>query len=360
MNSKPYNYILRVLSLAILFFTVLALLAEMLARLPAIEKAIPYRSLGNYDYQFEIKWFRLQEFVDQNGGVDVIFLGNSLVNTGIVPEIVAQTYYEQTGIKLRIFNFGVEGLTIAPISHLARILVEQYHPALLVYVTDMRDYVAGNGLETEARFLADPWIRYRSGTFTFFGWLADHSKALQVYLPYRNWTNAGFFEMMSFYTTRLKKTSVDGYEPDLGVGTGIDVPPDPNDPQDVIYFDILKDYRIAPSRLGDLKDILDRKADAGTAVLVVEMPVHPTFYIYAGGDAVHRQFQSTLRAFVAMHAGEFIPAESCNRIPLEGRSNRWHLNYLGAPAFSLCLGKQLAVLARQSGSYFIKADPSEK
>ena len=348
--KNPFS---RLFALAALLCSVFAPLAELTARLPAVEDAIPYRSLGNYDYQFEIKWFLLQDYVKQNGGVDVILLGNSLVNTGLVPGRFEQTYYENTGSKLRVFNFGVEGLTITPISHIAEILVSTYHPALLIYVTDMRDYVAKNGLATDARFLSDPWIRYRNGDFNGFGWLVDHSVALQDYLPYRNWMSAAFFERMSVYTTRLKNTTLDGYEPDQDVGKGLDQPPNPDDPQDAVYFEILKDYQLAPSRLKDLQNILSLNSDGKTFILVVEMPVHPTFYDYAGGAEVHRKFQETLRYLVKSQEGTFIPAEICSQIPLEGRSNRWHLNELGAPVFSSCLANRLAGLPGHEPDDFI-------
>ena len=78
------------------------------------------------------------------------------------------------------------------------------------------------------------------------------------------------------------------------------------------------------------------------------MPVHPTFYVYVGGEAVHKQFQQTISSFVTTNGGTFLPAETClSSIPLNGRSNRWHLNYIGAPYFSSCLGNQLAILVNQ-------------
>ncbi len=83
------------------------------------------------------------------------------------------------------------------------------------------------------------------------------------------------------------------------------------------------------------------------------MPVHPTFYVFVGGEAVHKQFQQTLFSFVEDNGGLFLPAEACNDIPLEGRSNRWHLNYIGAPIFSKCLGQQLSILADQQNTDFV-------
>jgi len=276
-----------------------------------------------------------------------------LVNTGLDPDIVAQTYYEQTGVHPRIFNFGVEGMTIAPNSVIAQLLVERYHPALLIYVTEMPDYIAGNGLDYETRFLEDPWLRYQHGDFNFPGWLIDHSIALQHFLPYRNWMRSDFALTMALYIKRYHDTSASGYEPDIAIGRNIDVTPDPNNPEDAKSFRAYGNYQVAPSRLQNMQSILDFSRSKGTSVLVVEMPVHPTFYVYVGGEGVHQQFQQTIASLVTSNGGSFIPAENCINIPLEGRADRWHLNYLGAPVFSKCLGGQLAILAGQKNSNFI-------
>jgi hypothetical protein len=295
----------------------------------------------------------LQDYVKQNGGVDIIVLGSSLVNTGIDPDIVSQTFYEQTGVRPRIFNFGVEGMTVAPNSVIASLLVERYHPALLIYVTEMRDYIAGNGLDYETPFLSDPWLRYQRGDFTLFGWLVDHSAALQHYLPYRNWMRANFSETMPIYLRRYSNTTASGYEPELAYGHDLDANPDPKDPNEALYFEEYGNYQIASSRLADLRTILELNQNGETPVLVVEMPVHSSFYIYVGGEGVHQKFQQTIASFVKSNGGFFIPAETCNDIPLEGRSNRWHLNYIGAPYFSSCLGDQLAIFAHQQHTDFL-------
>jgi hypothetical protein len=137
------------------------------------------------------------------------------------------------------------------------------------------------------------------------------------------------------------------------IGANIDVPPNPNDPEEAQYFKAYGNYQIATSRLGNLKTILDFGQNQGTTVLVVEMPVHSSFYIYVGGEGVHQKFQQTIASFVKSNGGYFISAETCNDIPLEGRSNRWHLNYIGAPYFSSCLGDQLAIFAHQQHTDFL-------
>jgi hypothetical protein len=342
-----------VILLAMLFFLALAALLEIFARTAWLDKVSPYRSVGNFHYQFELKWFRLQDYVEQNGGVDIIIVGSSLVNTGIDPDVMAQTYYEQTGSRPRIFNFGVEGMTIAPNSAIAGLLVEKYHPAMLVYVTDMRDYVAANGLYYEGLFLSDPWVRYKLGGFNFLGWLDDHSAALQHYLPYRDWMRSDYPDTISLYIKRYHDTTASGYEPDQLIGENVDSLPNPSDPNEIAYFKLLGNYRIAGSRLENLHSILAFKQSEGTSIWIVEMPVSPTFYAYVGGEEVHQQFQQEISSFVEANGGSFLPAETClGAIPLEGRSNRWHLNYIGAPCFSECLGEQLVILMPQGNADF--------
>jgi hypothetical protein len=346
LNHKKSFWSLLILTVS--FCIALAVSLELLARTPWFEKVSPYRSVDNFDYQFETKWFRLQDYVKSHGGVDIIVLGSSLVNTGVDPDIVAQTYYQQTGVHPRIFNFGVEGMTIAPNSVIDRLLEQRYHPAMLIYVTEMRDYIAGNGLEYETPFLNDPWMQFQTGNFNLFGWLVDHSSALQHYLPFRNWARSDFPQTIAFYIKRYHDTSASGYEPDIGIGVNINIPPNPDDPAEAQNFKDYGNYQIAPSRLNNLKSILDSSKNQGTAVWVVEMPVHPTFYVYVGGESIHKQFQQTISSAVTTDGGSFLPAATClSSIPLNGRSNRWHLNYIGAPYFSSCLGNQLAILVNQ-------------
>jgi hypothetical protein len=356
MGNRPpsRNSLLAALPLAVVIFAAWLALLEIIARTPWAEKALPDRSVGEYNYTFEIKWYGLQKFVEQSGGVDVIVLGNSMVNTGIDPEVISRTYQRETGVHLRIYNFGVDGLTVAPTSVLAGILAAQYRPALLVFVTDMRDYYAGNGLGTELPFLADPWMRYRSGAFNPVGWTIDHSAALQEFLPFRDWTRADFFGTFSHIRFRFADTRASGYEPDHHVGQGIDLPPDPNNPADAKNFTAYQNYEIALSRLLNLESILSLNRAGKPAVLVVEMPVHPTAFAFFGGEAMHQKFQQLIASDVKVSGGEFIPWDACSYIPLEGRSDRWHLNEKGAPIFSSCLGEQLAMGSMQQDSILFR------
>jgi hypothetical protein len=337
---------------AFAFLVVFIALLEGIARTSLISNLLPYQSLGIWHYQFDLKWFRLKQYVANNGGVDVLILGNSLVNTGFDPNVITQTYYEKTGLRLRLFNFGVDGLTIAPNSLTAKFLIEKYHPALLVFVTEMRDYDATNGLETEAILLSDPWVQYRMEDFNLRGWIVDHSLALQHYLPYRNWMRSDFANTFATFLQTYHATSLAGYEPDYEVMSPASVS-NPNDLADNPYFDSTQPYQVDPSRLECLRAILDLARDNGPQIVVVEMPVHPVFFEYAGGETVHKAFQEKIAETVQAGGGIFLSAIDEVTIPLQGRSNLTHLNWRGAPILSAYLGEQLATLTNQEGMMFV-------
>ncbi len=337
---------------AIAFLVVFIALLEGIARISLLSNLLPYQSFGSWHYQFDLKWFRLKQYVADNGNVDVIVLGNSLVNTGFDPDIVTQTYYEKTGLRLRVFNFGVDGLTIAPNSVNAKLLVEEYHPALLVFVTEMRDYDAANGLETAVMFLSDPWVQYRMGDFNLRGWIVDHSLALQHYLPYQNWMRSDFPNTFATFLQVYHATSLAGYEPDYEVMSTASVSK-PNDLADNPYFDNSHPYQVDPSRLECLRAILDLAREGGTQIMILEMPVHPVFFEYAGGKAVHKAFQEKIAETVQAAGAIFLPAFDEVTIPLQGRSNLTHLNWRGAPILSAYLGEQLAALTNQEGMMFV-------
>jgi hypothetical protein len=328
--------------IGLILFILLAVLFEGLFRLTRLDERYPLRSLGVYHSQFEIKWFKLKEFVEENGGVDVILLGSSMVNTGIDPEILVQRYAFKTGENLRIFNFGVEGLTIQPNSALARLLVEEYHPGTLLFVTEMRDYVAANGVEVARQFLSDEWLRSQiSGDYTVRAWLTEHSSLVQHLLPFRNWSRYDFPDTYLSFTYRYAETSDSGYEADYYDAGQAWVPPDPQNPEDRVLFNMLSDFSIAPQRLADLADMLSL-SETGTQVIVTELPLHPNYFAYFEDTSAHEKYLRELVPFITSRGGIFLPPISPELIPESYRSDYFHLNYRGAMIYSALLADQLA------------------
>ncbi len=337
----------RFLLQGLVFLVCLALLLEAIGR-TVIDRVSPAESFGldpsPMGMYFEIKWYRLQHYVAKNGGVDVILVGSSVVNTGLNPDVIAQTYYDETGQKLRIFNFGVESLDIVPTSEFTKILIEQYHPALIIFGTIPRDYLTSDNQDVNSAFLANPWIQYRSGQPNFMGWLIDHSAAMLHFLPYRNWMRADFLSQQAKYQLRYQRTSASGYEIENFIAKNLDQHPDPNSPDEVDAFAKYHDYTMDPARLADLQAILNLQKETGTHVLVMDIPLAPTFSDYMGGSAIYQGYQQTLEKAVQASGALFLSADGAPRIPPDGRSDREHLNRIGAPVLSSYLGHELAIL----------------
>lgn len=343
--QKPRS-LLSAFFLGVCLFIGLFFLFEGLYRYTRLDQILNWRSLGIYHGQFEIKWFELKDFVRENGGVDVLLLGNSMVNTGVDPEVLAHEYQSLTGERLRVFNFGVEGLTVAPNSVIARVLTARYHPGTIIFVTEMRDYAAANGLEVERQLLTDEWmVAQQGGGETRRAWLKENSAALQHLLLWRNWSRADFLDVFLMQARRFTDTTLSGYEPDANVGEDISTPPDPADPKEKDDFALFADFSIDVGRLENLRSIIELGVD-GTLVLITEMPVHPNYFTYFGGEQAHDQYLEELVPFIEENGGVFLPANSWQRIPLFGRVDHHHLNVIGAILNSRMLAQQLAELCQ--------------
>ncbi len=343
--SLLFSIILAV-GLFLLFIGVL----ETLARSGVFQRVFSLRSMGVYHTQFEIKWFKLADFVETNGSVDVLLMGNSMVNTGIDPSIFSAEYARLTGDELRVFNFGVEGLTVAPNSALARLLIEKYQPGTVIFFTEMRDYAKNNGVDVEQQLLSDPWLSSQLNVdlSSAKSSLKDSSDFLPYLLPYRNWSRADFLDTYLMSLRRYNDTTRAGYEPDLNVGKNVDRIPDPDNPKDADDFALFKNFSVDPARLGALETILSYHQE-GTTVIITEMPVLPTYFVYFGGEKSHLDFLEELIPFIVDHGGSYLPAVDWELIPLENRVDHHHLNYRGAPKFSQFLAEQIAEACERNG-----------
>ena len=356
---KPRKLSIPVLLLGVAFFVAFLLILEAASRKGFLNILSTRESLGNYPtpmgQYFDIKWYGLQEYVARNGGVDVILIGSSVVNTGIDPDIVAETYFKITGIRLRIYNFGIESLDIVPNSVYTKILVQKYHPSLIVFGTIPRDYLADDNTDVNQQFLSSPWIKYESGQWNLAGFLIDQSALLSHYLPYRNWMRSDFLDTLYRIDHRFSRTSSSGYEAEASVVTNLDQPPDPNSPDEQATFAKYRNFKIDPTRLSYLLSILNLQKIGNTRVLVTEMPLHPTFYDYLGGILVYQEYQNEIASAVKASGGMFFPSIGDPQIPANGRPDREHLNQFGAPVYSTYLGTHLATLTTHDGLQFISS-----
>jgi hypothetical protein len=333
----------RRLGYALLWLILLVGVAEAVVRVPRVKAGLAAPSYGIANRQFELTWARLKAYVAEQGQPDCIFIGSSQVLRGIEPLTLAAAYHETTGQDLRCFTFGVRGLDAENSYDVARLLLLDYRPRLLIFGTDIPSYSPQRAAGLRGDIGRHAWLRYRLGEASLEGWLIDHSAALQAYLPYRFWYWPAYASQQAEAEKYEYQITREGFGQLDRTARNIDQPPQPGDSQEE-FFDLLHDFTLSDEQLASLDDILALRSSVG--VLVVEMPLHPSFfYFFAGGRADYDRGLKAVRERIAATDVEFIETTQQLLIPDEGWANRNHLNTTGALVLSRWLGQRLGTLA---------------
>jgi hypothetical protein len=199
------------LSLFLLFLFVG--IAEWITRLDFFQTPMTPPKLGSRHYQLGHKLALLDTEVEKNGPIDCIMVGSSMVDVGFNPDFFQSGYEETTTQGIRCFNFGIDASSAVSTAVLVKILVEDYHPRLLIIGTDPRDYAGPREDRDPAAILETPWIQYREGYFSLDGWLTEHSHFYR-YLQHLSRLLHFNFEGALWSETKLNfEILVNGYTP---------------------------------------------------------------------------------------------------------------------------------------------------
>jgi len=332
---------------SILFAGVALIGLEIAARSNVFNQVFPFRSLGMSETIFQLKWQRISEYRAANGNIDAIVFGSSLVNTGIDPAEVVQQFTDETGATFTLFNFGVEGFTVETTELASQILIDTYHPSVVILGTEMRDYYACSGSAAHEDFIPAAWTRYQLGEFSPYGFLISHSIALQVALSAANWMLPDYIDHHNIEVYRYETMSLNGYESDNLVNYSANTPIDFSDPQEQRLQDLFLGFSPDPERTAALQRMITYFVDQGITVVILDMPINPTALGYYGGESEYEEYHAFLQQTVEEAGGIYVPALSTDSIPEDGWSNRHHMNIYGAPVFSRYLGHALAQLYQQ-------------
>jgi hypothetical protein len=319
--------------------------AELLARNQTIQELLPFPSVGSSHRVFEGRITLLDKFVEQQGHVDCIFLGSSMVGVGINPDVFSQVYSSLVGEDIDCFNFGLQGLTASTAAIMANYLVEEYQPYLIIYGISARDFSKKAGAPA-AIALDIPWMRYQSGDFSLEGWLVEHSYAFRYMLVYRNWMTADIDEFKSNVYVFFKGSTLNGYSNVKRIFENILSPPDPV--LEKSFFMTMSDYEVSQKDNHGLVNLLALQ-DSDTQIVLAELPVHSTYMLFfENGEKDYQIFIDHVEELTSKQDAIFWQVMHLNIIPDDGWMNRNHLNSTGASIYSQWLGEKIAN-AVQSG-----------
>jgi hypothetical protein len=349
------NRLVVILSLVIVIGSLVGL--EAFARLPAIQNMVQSRSLGFQHYFFEIKWFNFNKYFQRDNRMDFVFVGNSMVNTGVDIEAFDQAFENETGHLTRSFNFGLDGLNMTATSEVVKLLVDNYPIKVLLLGTELRDFAKTEEGTVSDVFTNTPWLEYRLGYFSPFGWLVDHSAFLQIFLKYRNWAQADYEEQYALIRHFWLQVTEAGYKGDTNfIDWSV---PQPNfaNPFELARKVLYKSFAFSDAKFEMLRELIEYCQSRGVVVFLLQMPVTKQFYQYFPDPEGDRQEYLARVKKVADETGVlFVESPDLNLITDEGWSNTNHMNVIGAGYYGKYLAHLLAaspnvrnILAIQDG-----------
>jgi hypothetical protein len=330
----------RVLYLAISMLIAFCLLGEITFRQETVQKQMLGPQVGSRHAQFDGQWARLEKLVKEGQRIDCIFLGNSMVWIDVNPLIVSQRIKEVTGREISCFNFGVSALPASSAGLVAQVLVQKYHPKLLIYGTFARDYAIPGTAEDATAVSNTPWLKYQLGRVSPEGWLYDRS----YFFKYKNYVaDVLLFDLEHVIPGYNGFPPYHDYGFDPKIGTRINVNGTPNiddvgsqDPHKWLY-----QYRILDEDLDGLRQIM-RQSEAGVQIIVMEMPFYPVgFEFFLNGEDDYNKYVEQVTQLSEATGTAFWGLNEQPKIAAENWWDYFHMNIGGAKVFSEWLGGHL-------------------
>jgi hypothetical protein len=317
------------------------LLTESFFRIDAVKEHLSAASLGSSHRQLEIQFARLDRIVENEGAVDCIFLGNSMVWLGVNPQVVTQVIEERTGHSMRCFNFGVSAMPASSAGSVASILIDKYQPSLLIYGTFARDYVIPADAEDAFVISNTPWIKYRNGEMSISGWMYDFSNAFRYKEQARNFFYMNFGEVFqdNFGPEAFRAY---GLDPKFDVRIDVTLTPDPEDVGNKNATEWLYDNDILSENLDGLRRII-QQSENGVQVVIIELPFYETgFQFFKHGKQDYDSYINQMAQLTSFSGVPFWRIEDQVKIQQAGWWDILHLNLEGANQFSAWLGNRLS------------------
>lgn len=182
-----------VLFYTIVFFTLFTSIGEVISQFSFCthSSTCDFSPLQQTSYGPAISQFQhIRDYVSRYGPPDCIFVGHSLVQTGINPQIFAAAFQSETGQTIRCYNAGMDGSSMSSTVPMALILSKLYNPTYLIVGLQANSFFLISDEVpahiAENHFQENGWIQHELGQFNLEGWLTDNSvlyNALERYIP---------------------------------------------------------------------------------------------------------------------------------------------------------------------------------
>lgn len=315
----------RTTALSVVFIILLIGGGEILFRIPIIESFLPTSTYGNGGPELGAKIRKLDTYIRQHGMVDCLFVGSSVVDSDIDPEVFSREFKAQTGKDVSCFNFALAAMAPSSMDSTARFLIARYRPRVLIYGVGIGEFSA-KFMWQGVDLYSTPWTQYVTGRFSLEGWLIENSYS------YRYFASARYFWDFNYRQSlgKLGRLTSSGFDRATIVAKDIG---------DLSYVDT--EYEVHPLAIEGLQRFI-QLSSRETQILIFEEPVHPQALTTLGDDFYMQRFLSVLRKNIRGPNVLFVETQNRVAIPANGWKDPSHLNVWGAEVFSKWLSQQFA------------------
>lgn len=314
---------------------------EVVLRIESISSRLAAPSFGSEQHQFEIQLARLKAVHEKQGAIDCIFVGDSLVWLDLDPLKFGEGYRDHSGKDIKCFNFGIAALPASGVSVLTKILVEEYHPQLIIYGLHANSVVVGQDNRDTKIILDTPWVKYKSGNLNLVGWFYENSYFVR-YVKVLNQLMRFDREAVTNELGTLPQQLL-GFDSKNGQRIDISIPPLRSNAADLNGFEKYYKYQVFPENISGILEIAEL-ADTDTKVFMVMMPVNKSFYaFFENGSQDYYKITEIIQTTLLDTQTVFLKTEGQILLP---DANWWdysHLNSVGAGKFSYWLGGEVGV-----------------
>jgi hypothetical protein len=346
--SRPHTL---VAAYGAILFVVACIICEMVARTPFVQSKIPYQAYGINHAQMELQLNNINHFVEEHGAPDCLVFGSSQAFREVNTDVFAQAFATANGEKITCYNFGVTGSQIWSTSIFSKILIQKYHPRLVIIGTSFLDYTEGREADINERFLDNNWLKYKTDGFTLGGWLTEHSYA---------WRAITLLSYAAPYGLKYEEVLREAHKwegaiADSGYALSDKYinPKLPADDGFVKNFQQeLGNFGISERNMSALEETIAFSKKAGAQVIIVEMAYHPALLELIDARRKPRLDKEQMLSFIGSvnsrlhdiakdHGIFFLEFNPQVSLPDTGWFDLYHLNLVGADVFSLWLGDQV-------------------
>lgn len=331
----------QILRLTLILLVVFFLLGEWFFRIDAVQAGLTGMRIGSRHRQFEIQVARLDKLVREGTPIDCIFLGNSMVWLDIDPLIVNEIFNENTGQKIHCFNFGVSALPASSAGQIATMLIDKYHPKILVYGIFARDYAVPASAEDAYVISETPWLKYRNGEFNLVGWLYDKSSIFQYKGHIRDLLYRHYPEDVLVQKNDPPYEAY-GLDPKYDIRLDVRNSPDFESDHNRDPVKWLTNFQIQTENLNGLQTIVSH-SNKDVHVIILEMPFYENALEFFGNG--EQDYNNYIQQVDAIASTGDVPFWRLSEQPHLAPEVWWdylHLNLKGASLFSQWLGDKLA------------------